>query len=158
MKTLLLSLCAASVAVSCSGGDSAPEAVVIEMTGNDLMKYDKEALTVEAGASVTVKLTNIGTMPKDSMAHNFILLASGVTAMDFGGACAQPDSGANAENSYIPTREDLAGQMLAYTTTQAGPEETVEVTFTAPEEKGTYEYVCTFPGHFVMMRGVLTVE
>jgi len=159
MRTLLLTLCAASVAVSCGGSEGgAPEAVVVELTGNDQMQYNKTALTVPAGATVTVKLSNIGSMPKEAMAHNFVLLASGVTAMDFGGACAQPDSGATVETHYIPTKESLVAQIVAYTTDQAGPGETVEVTFTAPDTPGTHEYVCTFPGHFAVMRGVLTVQ
>ena len=37
--------------------------------------------------------------------------------------------------------------------------ETDEVTFTAPEEPGDYEYICTFPGHLAAgMKGTLTVE
>ena len=158
MRTLLLTLCAASVAVSCGGSESAPKAVVVELTGNDQMQYDKTALTVPAGASVTVKLTNVGSMPKEAMAHNFVLLAAGVTSMSFGSACAQPDSGASVDTFYIPTKEDLKAQIVAYTLSQAGPGETVEVTFTAPETPGKHEYLCTFPGHFAVMRGVLTVE
>lgn len=161
MRTLLLTLCAASVAVSCGGsesGEGGSNAVVIELTGNDQMQYDKTALTVPAGATVTINLKNIGSMPKESMAHNFVLLVSGVTAMDFGGACAQPDSGANADNGYFPTKQELVDQVVAHTDGQAGPGETVSVTFTAPETAGTHEYVCTFPGHFAVMRGVLTVQ
>jgi hypothetical protein len=38
----------------------------------------------------------------------------------------------------------------------AKPGETSDVTFTAPEP-GTYPYICTVPGHYLMMKGVLTV-
>ncbi len=30
--------------------------------------------------------------------------------------------------------------------------------FTAPTTPGRYEYICTFPGHWQLMRGVMTVE
>ena len=36
-----------------------------------------------------------------------------------------------------------------------GPE---VITFKVPMETGSYQYVCTFPGHFAMMRGVMEVE
>jgi azurin len=39
-----------------------------------------------------------------------------------------------------------------------GPGEEEIVSFTAPKEKGAYEYVCTFPGHVAMMRGTMTVQ
>lgn len=158
MRNLLLALCAASVAVSCGGGSSEPEAITIELTGNDQMQYDKNTLTVPAGAEVTVKVKNIGTMAKEMMAHNFVLLVSGVTAQEFGTACAVKENGATAENSYIPTAENLVAQIVAYTPGQAGPGETVEVTFTAPASPGSHEYLCTFPGHWAVMRGVLTVQ
>ena len=33
-----------------------------------------------------------------------------------------------------------------------------EITFTAPAAPGSYPYICTFPGHWRIMRGVLVVE
>ena len=38
-----------------------------------------------------------------------------------------------------------------------GGGESSSVTFPAPE-KGTYDYICTFPGHYAIMRGILVVE
>ena len=40
----------------------------------------------------------------------------------------------------------------------AKPGETVEVTFTVPSEPGEYPYICTYPAHFMTMRGVLIVS
>ncbi|MHC4994347.1 MAG: plastocyanin/azurin family copper-binding protein [Planctomycetota bacterium] len=36
-----------------------------------------------------------------------------------------------------------------------GDSETIEMT--APTEPGKYEFVCTFPGHYILMRGVMHV-
>jgi len=30
--------------------------------------------------------------------------------------------------------------------------------FTAPEERGDYPYICTFPGHWIIMKGVMVVR
>ena len=54
---------------------------------------------------------------------------------------------------FIPDSKDI----LAYTDMIDGGVE-VELEFTAPEKPGDYEYVCTFPGHAFVMRGVLTVK
>jgi azurin len=41
----------------------------------------------------------------------------------------------------------------------AGNGETVEVTFDVPKVAGNYDFVCSFPGHYLGgMRGVLTVK
>jgi azurin len=39
----------------------------------------------------------------------------------------------------------------------AGPGKTVTVEFATPPA-GEYEFVCTFPGHFAMMKGAFIVE
>ena len=58
-----------------------------------------------------------------------------------------------SDNEYIPDDDAI----FAYTPL-AQPGQTVEVTFTAPEEPGDYPYICTFPGHYSMMQGTMTVE
>jgi hypothetical protein len=37
------------------------------------------------------------------------------------------------------------------------PEESATMTFTAPKTPGEYDFVCTFPGHWVRMYGVMVV-
>ena len=60
------------------------------------------------------------------------------------------------DNSYIAP--ELKDQVIA-ATDLAGGGETVEVTFTVPEEKGNYTYLCSFPGHFLGgMKRTLTVQ
>src|SRR3954453_20625392 len=48
---------------------------LVELTGNDLMKYNVTAISAKPGELLHVKLKNAGTLPKAAMAHNFILLA-----------------------------------------------------------------------------------
>ena len=123
----------------------------IELTGNDMMKYDITEIEATAGETIILSLKNIGKIPKAGMAHNFVLLKNGVDAQAFSMAAMM--SGAT---EYIP--EDRKDEIIAYTG-QAGPGETVKVEFTVPEEPGTYVFVCTFPGHYLAgMKGVLTVK
>ena len=54
--------------------------------------------------------------------------------------------------------EDREKEIIAYTG-MAGPDETVTVEFTAPETPGKYDYICTFPGHYLAgMKGVLIIN
>ena len=32
-----------------------------------------------------------------------------------------------------------------------------DIAFTAPEKPGRYPFICTFPGHHILMRGVMHV-
>jgi azurin len=127
----------------------APKAVAhveihIETLANT-MTFDKTALTVPAGAEVHLVLKNNATMT--TLPHNWALVKPGTEA---GVAAAGLKMGDPA--GYFDVRDKDA---LAHTP-MAKPGETSEVTFTAPEA-GTYPYICTVPGHYMMMNGVLTV-
>ena len=60
-------------------------------------------------------------------------------------------------NAVNPLPDSLKGDVIA-STKLLGPGEQEILTFTAPKDPGSYEYVCTFPGHFAMMRGVMKVK
>lgn len=145
------SLMAAIAVVSICSVVYAQAPRVVEITGNDQMKYSVASIAAKPGETIKVRLKSVGTLPKVAMAHNFVLLAMGTDAAKFANAAAMA-----AANGYIPPA--MKAQVLAQTTL-AGPGETVEVTFKAPKKPGKYEFVCSFPGHFIAgMKGVLTVK
>ena len=124
---------------------------LVELTGDDKVKYDKTEITAKPGETLRIVLKSVGTAPKAIMGHNFVLLKAGVDAVEFNKA-----SFAARATDYIPT--ELKDQILA-ATALAGPGETVEVTVKVPAQPGRYTYLCTFPGHFALgMRGVLIVK
>src|SRR5690606_19544009 len=55
----------------------------VEITGNDLMKFSINEIRAKPGESLTVTLSNVGTMPKFSMGHNWVLLKPGVNVDTF---------------------------------------------------------------------------
>ena len=127
------------------------QARVVEIQGTDQMKYSVTNIEAKPGEQITVRLSSVGNMPKMAMAHNFVLLALNADAATF----AQQAALAGA-TGYIPAARE--GDVLAKTDL-AGAGETVEVTFTAPTEPGSYTYLCSFPGHFAVgMRGTLVVK
>ncbi len=140
---------AATVAKAMSHEGSEPR--IISMNGNDQMKFDITEIDVTAGEKIKIVLKNIGKIPKIGMAHNFVLLKSGVDAQQFSMAAIMA-----RDNEYIP--KDRENEIIVYSGL-AGPDETVTVEFTAPETPGKYDYVCTFPGHYLAgMKGVLIVK
>lgn len=120
----------------------------VALTGNDMMQYNATEITVAAGRTVKLTLTHVGAIPASAMGHNFVLLAPGtdVNAFSAAGAAAQ-------DTNYIAPAQ--AGNVLAQTTLVGGGE-SATVEFMAPAP-GTYEFICTFPGHSAMMRGTFTV-
>ena len=122
--------------------------VAIELGSNDQMQYDKNELRVPANSRITLTLKHNGTMAKEAMGHNFVLLAAGTDIPSFGMKAIE----AGIANEHIPDSDAI----IAHTGLIGGGEET-SVTFDAPAP-GTYDYICSFPGHYGMMKGKLIVE
>ena len=115
----------------------------IASVGN-LMAFNKTKLAVPTGAEVHLTFKNSGT--QDVMQHNWVLVKPGKEAsVAADGLAKAPDAG------YVVPGPDV----LAFTALTK-PGATADVTFTAPAP-GSYPYICTFPGHYIMMKGVLTV-
>jgi azurin len=120
--------------------------VEIELsTVANTMTFDKKELTVPAGAEVHLVLKNHATMA--TLPHNWVLVKTGTEASVAAAGLKLGD-----QAGYIDMRDK---DMLAHTPLSK-PGENTEVTFTAPEP-GTYPYICTVPGHYMLMKGVLTV-
>lgn len=129
----------------------AQDAKTVTMKGTDDLKFSVEKITAEPGQEITIRLTTVSNLPKQAMAHNFVLLTAEADASAVANASARA-----SENEYIAP--DMTDQMITYTA-MAGGGETVEVTFEAPEKPGEYEYICSFPGHYAGgMMGTLIVK
>lgn len=122
----------------------------IEITASDQMKFSVTAIEAKPGEELHVVLTNAGSLPKEAMAHNWILLKPGSDYMAFSAAAATAK-----DKNYIP--DNLKDEIIAKIDL-LGPHQTGEVTFKAPDQAGEYPFLCSFPGHAALMHGTLTVK
>lgn len=123
----------------------------IEITANDAMKFNLATIRAKPGEALSVRLVNLGSMPKFSMGHNWILLQTGVNLEDFAAQGAL-----SPKTDYVPT--GWQDRILA-ATRLLGPGESDTVLFLAPTQAGRYPFLCSFPGHLqVGMKGELIVE
>lgn len=121
----------------------------IALTANDRMQFSDTLFKVKAAQPVTVKLTNIGKMPKESMGHTFTVLAKGA---DF---TAYVTKALHASSTgYQPA--DMKSSVIAHTKL-VGPGESDQITFKLPS-KGVFDFLCTFPNHYGSMRGKIVAE
>ncbi|CAG4991331.1 hypothetical protein DYBT9275_00728 [Dyadobacter sp. CECT 9275] len=127
----------------------AKQVKTITIKGSDAMQFDLKEIKVKAGQKVKLTLTHSGKLAKAAMGHNWVLLKPGVDVAAFGSKAA-----AARETDYIPKSEE--GSILAHTKLVGGGEsDTIE--FTAPK-KGKYTFICSFPGHYALMKGDFIVE
>ena len=129
--------------------EEASDTIRVEITSNDLMKYSMDEIRVKAGQTVVLTLKHVGRLPMTSMGHNWALLKQGADMAAFAQDAIQAK-----DNGYIPkSRED---DVIAYTKMLGGGESDT-ITFKAPD-KGTYTFLCSFPGHYMAMNGKFIVE
>lgn len=124
------------------------DTIQLTLNSDDRMKFDKSQLTVFEGQTVVLTLVHTGTMPITAMGHNFVLLTQGTSVSDFAKEALNAK-----ENEYIPTNQK---NVIAHTGLIGGGASTT-VTFKAPA-KGTYDFLCSFPGHYAIMKGKFTVK
>ncbi|GMU91377.1 MAG: hypothetical protein AMXMBFR4_04350 [Candidatus Hydrogenedentota bacterium] len=119
--------------------------VVHIQTLKEQMKYDRKAFAVGPGMKVKVIFSN-----PDAMDHNIIFVQPGTGSQV---ALAAMMLGADGIKKHWRPESDkiiAASKMLSM-----GMTETIE--FTAPTTLGQYEYLCTYPGHYQLMNGVMHV-
>lgn len=120
----------------------------VVISADDFMKFDKTEIRVPAGKKVRLTLRHIGKMDVKIMGHNVVILKQGVDAITFAADAATAN-----DNGYIPQGTQ---DVIAHTD-MIGGGQTTTVEFDAPEA-GTYDFICSFPAHYAMMKGKFIVE
>lgn len=112
------------------------------------LQFEQKELRVRAGERISLSFENPDVVP-----HNWVLAAEGSVerVVDLANRMIV-EPGALARH-YVPDSRDV----LVHTRLVEPAASTV-IHFNAPDKPGSYPYLCTFPGHGMVMRGVLVVE
>jgi putative heme-binding domain-containing protein len=120
----------------------------LEVAAGKNLTFSTRTLRVKAGESVKLTFSNPDVVP-----HNWVLVKpdSLPRVGDLANKLvADPEA---VVRHYVPKSPDV----LAYTDI-VSPQDQFSIYFQAPQEKGRYPYLCTFPGHWMVMNGELIVE
>ena len=144
---------AAGAATDAGSGKPAAEVSNCSTTieGNDAIQFNVGSITVPSSCSeFTITLNHVGQLPAAAMGHNVVIaLASDRAAIAADGVAA------GLEGDYVKEGDD---RVIAHTE-MIGGGETTSVTFpvSAIQGGGPYEFFCSFPGHWAVMRGSIQV-
>ncbi|RAP29522.1 hypothetical protein DID78_03510 [Candidatus Marinamargulisbacteria bacterium SCGC AG-343-D04] len=140
MKYLLIFLMTFTL-VGCSGPKQVT--ITIQPDGNKMAFLTTE-FTVKANQEVKIVMDNTATI--EVMKHNVVILNDESKINEVG-------QQALSSPGYLPNHSAIIAA-----TPMAGAGEKTEVTFKAPSNPGEYVYICTFPGHYMMMKGKMLVN
>jgi uncharacterized cupredoxin-like copper-binding protein len=122
----------------------AQDAEPIEIKTISGLRFDPPRFVVKPGAKVKLQIENV-----DDMAHNFVLAAPGTRMEIVNAAMAMPIT---PEQTFIPKSDSV----LQHTPVLV-PGNSATLEFTAPATEGVYPFICTYPGHGLLMYGAMYV-
>ncbi len=139
LASVLAALTAPAFAADC--------AVTIE--GTDQMSWNLSNIEVSKSCTkFDVTLKHVGTLAKNVMGHNFVLTKQA----DYQ-AVAQEGMALGLDKNYV---NDADARVIAHTPVIGGGESaTVSIDVSKLSADEAYEYFCSFPGHFAIMKGTL---
>ena len=121
----------------------------VQLKANENMRFDKELFRIRAGKKISLIFKNTGAKSAASMAHNVVILKSGVDIADFA------DIARNAKTEqYVPSSLD---SLIITHTRLVGGGDSDRVEFIIPKQ-GVYDFICSFPGHWGTMQGKIVAQ
>lgn len=111
------------------------------------MKYDISEFVVEAGKAVELVFENT-----DFMQHNLVITKPGEKEKVGMAADKMAMEADGADKNYVPDMPEVL-----FATAIVDPEKKIILRFVAPQVPGDYPYICTFPGHWRIMQGIMKV-
>jgi azurin len=125
-----------------------PDPVVLKIQAGSALNYLQKELKAKAGRAVALTFENPDIMP-----HNWVLVKPGAEERVGTAAALMVSLPDGIERHYVPESADV---LIHTRILEPGKKTTIY--FNAPKEPGRYPYLCSFPGHAQLMRGVLVVE
>lgn len=109
------------------------------------LRFDVSAFSVRPGAEVELIFTN-----SDEMLHNLVITRPGARMAVVENVLA--NSAGIADRDYVPATPDVL-----WATKVVPSDQSFTLKFTAPTQIAEYPYVCTLPGHGILMFGSMIV-
>ena len=129
-------------------GEKRPVTTKLDLAAGKNLTFSTRTLRVKGGETVKLTFSNPDVVP-----HNWVLVKPGSLSRVGDLANKLVADPAAVLRHYVPKSADV----LAYTDI-VPPQDQFSIFFQAPQEKGRYPYLCTFPGHWMVMNGELIVE
>lgn len=123
----------------------AKKARTVKMTMRDGLRFEPPRFEAKPGEEILLEIEN---GDSTDLTHNFLLLRPGTRDTIVQAALALAEKGPAVD--FVPPGADVLvrSPLLA-------AEGSAKIKFTVPTTPGVYPYVCTFPGHGMIMYGAL---
>lgn len=112
------------------------------------LKFNTTRIEAKAGEKIVIVFPNDDA---SGMVHNFAIITPGSSQAVMDAAVAMGAEG--LKKNFIPEMPELLAS-----TPQVAQGMKYTLYFCVPEESGDYHFICTYPGHGLIMQGIFAVE
>lgn len=124
----------------------------VDIVGTDAMKFDKSEIVIDKSCKeFTINLSHSGKLPRNAMGHNVV-----ITKTDDSAAVARDGMAAGLDNQYVKPGDE---RVVMFTNIIGGGEKTSKTFSVEKMTAGqSYTFLCSFPGHFALMKGTVLIK
>jgi azurin len=125
---------------------------IINISAADNMMFDTKKITIDTSCpSIKVNFAHKGKMPVQAGGHNVVILE----AKNFNTVVSKIDMKLGAENGFLPDMPEV----IAKTPIIAGGQETqLTMDPSSLKKDKKYSFICSFPGHYAIMKGNIALK
>ena len=122
------------------------------LSAADNMMFDKRKISVDSSCEkFVINFEHKGKMPIAAGGHNVVIIKTD----DFNTVVKKIDMKLGAETGFLPETPEV----LAKTAIIGGGEKaSLSIDTSKLEKGGSYQFICSFPGHYAVMKGTLEVS
>ena len=123
----------------------------IDISGSDMMKFDTDEINIDKDCEkFVVNLKHSGNLPVNAMGHNIVILES----KNLQKVISKINMSHGIEKGFMPEMEEVLfkSKMIG-----GGEETTLELDTSIFDKEKEYIFICSFPGHFALMKGKLKI-
>lgn len=128
--------------------DAQTDLVHVQTDCTEQMTFTLTEIKAKAGQPIKLDLIN-----SSATAHNLVIVKPGSEQKVGMAANEMAKSMDGYKKHFVPKMSEVL-----FKTPLVQPNSSYALRFRAPEKPGKYPYICTFPGHWIIMRGMLIVE
>ena len=145
MKTILLSIIIFIININLTYGNKCN----VLINGSDLMKFDKNEININMNCKIfNIELVHTGKLPINVMGHNIVIFESN----DLQKITTNVNMNYDIQEGYLP---DLNEIIFKSTMIGGGEKTNLEINTSSLNQNKDYSFICSFPGHYALMKGKL---
>ena len=123
----------------------------IVISGSDMMRFDTNEISIDKNCEkLVITLKHSGNLPINAMGHNIVFLES----KNLQKITSKVNMSHGIENGFLPELKEVLfkSKMIG-----GGQETTFEIDANVFNSGGEYMFICSFPGHYSIMKGKLNI-